>query len=512
MDLVENISSWCSPSGWPGFVIFFITTFCVIAFVIYCLYVQYIHMKYDHIPGPPRDSFLLGHIPTLLKAMREDRLVHDEFLKWAETYGPVVRINSLHSVFLLVSSAEATKEILMSAKYPKDRFVYKRLFNLFGTRFLGTGLVTDIDHDHWYRQRRMIDPAFSSSYLRGLTHIFNERADYLMEKLEEQAESNTPVQMHHMINCVTLDVICKVAFGMDLDLLDNPESPFISAILLCLKGMIHYLRNPLFELYPWNWKFRRDVRLAVQFLRKTGAECIAKRKQEIQNGEEVPKDILTQILKCAEEEKDDDHEQMLDNFLTFFIAGQETTANQLAFTVMELGRAPEIVAKLRKEVDDVIGFKQEVEYEDLGKLTYLSQVLKESLRMYPPAPGTSRWVAEDIEFDGIHIPGGVVVTVSSYASGRLETFFKDPLTFDPDRFHPSAPKPYFSYFPFALGPRSCLGQAFSQMEAKIVMAKLLQRFELELVPGQSFGIQDTGTLRPRSGVVCTVKSRRHSRD
>ncbi|KAJ8356538.1 hypothetical protein SKAU_G00193320 [Synaphobranchus kaupii] len=403
-------------------------------------------------------------------------------------------------------------EMLMSPKYPKDPYIYKRLFNLFGTRFLGSGLVTDSDHDHWYRQRRIMDPAFSNSYLRGLTNTFNERADYLMEKLEEKAESKSPAHMHHMISCVTLDVIAKVAFGMELDLLNNTQSPFINAISLCLKGMVQFVRDPLFELYPWNWKFIKDVKLAVKLLRKTGAECIAERKRAIQNGEEVPKDILTQILKCAEEEKDDDHEQMLDNFVTFFIAGQETTANQIAFTLMELGRTPEIVAKLRKEVDDVIGSKQEIEYEDLGKLTYLSQVLKESLRLYPPAPGTSRWVAEDIVLDGIHIPGGVVVFVDSYVSGRLDTLFKDPLRFDPDRFHPDAAKPYFCYFPFALGPRSCLGQNFSQMEAKIVMAKLLQRFELQLIPGQSFGIQDTGSLRPRSSVVCTVRSRSHALD
>ncbi|MEQ2274262.1 hypothetical protein XENORESO_017364 [Xenotaenia resolanae] len=91
----------------------------------------------------------------------------------------------------------------------------------------------------------------------------------------------------------------------------------------------------------------------------------------------------------------------------------------------------------------------------------------------------------------------------------MEKFFKDPLKFDPDRFHPDAPKPYYCYFPFALGPRSCLGLNFAQMEAKVVMAKLLQRFDFSLVPGQSFDIQDTGTLRPKSGVICTIKHRKY---
>ncbi|KAI1897271.1 hypothetical protein AGOR_G00081590 [Albula goreensis] len=503
---------WCAFTEWAGIPLLFTALLLVIACVMYCMYIHYIHLKYDHIPGPPRDSFLFGHLFTMLRAMSGDRVIHDKFLEWCEQYGPVVRINSLHVVALLVTSPEATKELLMSSKYPKDPFVYKRLFHLFGTRFLGSGLVTDADHDHWYRQRRIMDPAFSSSYLRGLTSTFNERVELLMEKLEEKAERQSPAPMHHMVNCVTLDIIAKVAFGLELDLLNNDQLPFINAITMCLKGMVHYLRNPLFSLYPGNWRFIREVKQAVEFLRKTGAECIQERKRAMEMGEDLPKDILTQILKCAEAEKEDDHEQMLDNFLTFFIAGQETTANQIAFTLMELGREPEILAKLKKEVDDVIGSKGEIEYEDLGKLTYLSQVLKESLRLYPPAPGTSRWVAEDMVIEGIHVPGNVAIFVSSYVTGRMETFFKDPLRFDPERFHPDAEKPYFCYFPFALGPRSCLGQSFSQIEAKIVMAKLLQRFDFQLVPGQSFKIKDTGTLRPSTGVVCTVKSRSHGRD
>ncbi|XP_042073725.1 cholesterol 24-hydroxylase [Haplochromis burtoni] len=174
---------------------------------------------------------------------------------------------------------------------------------------------------------------------------------------------------------------------------------------------------------------------------------------------------------------------------------------------MELGRHPEILEKAKKEVDDVIGMKCDISYDDLGELVYLSQVLKETLRIYPTAVGTSRDVAEDMVIDGVHIPGGVGVFFNSYVSGRLERFFKDPLRFDPDRFHPDAPKPYYCYYPFALGPRSCLGQNFAQMEAKVVMAKLLQRFDFTLVPGQTFDILDAGTLRPKSGVLCTLSHR-----
>ncbi|KAK2856493.1 hypothetical protein Q5P01_005228 [Channa striata] len=481
------------------------------AFLGYCLYVKYIHMKYDHIPGPPRSSFLFGHSLTMLRAMENDGGVHQKMLEWAEEYGPVYRLNTLHYILVFVYCPETTKDIMMSPKYPKAELAYRRIVNLFGQRFLGNGLVTAHDHEKWYKQRRIIDPAFSSVYLKSLMGIFNERAETLMSKLSDAADKKTETNMLHLFNGVTFDVIAKAAFGVDLDLLQN-ITRFSEAIDLCLKGMIYYVRDVFFEFKPKNKPFINKVREACHLLRITGAQWIRERKTAMQNGEDVPKDILTQIIKSAGEEEnmtEEDEELMLDNFVTFFIAGQETTANLLAFCVMSLGRHPDVLEKARKEVQDVIGMKQEVSYDNLSQLTYLSQVLKETLRLYSTAPGTARYVPEDRVINGIHIPGGNTYFFNSYVSGRLNTFFPDPLTFDPDRFHPDAPKPYYSYYPFALGPRSCLGQNFAQIEAKVVMAKLLQRFDFTLVPGQSFCIQDNGTLKPKSGTLCYITHRNY---
>uniref|UniRef100_A0A8C6SV54 Cholesterol 24-hydroxylase n=1 Tax=Neogobius melanostomus TaxID=47308 RepID=A0A8C6SV54_9GOBI len=471
------------------------------AFLGYCAYIKFVHMKYDHIPGPPRDSFIFGHFST--------------FMKWAKqcsratTLFPGQRSTGPCSV-----NCDVFQEILMSPKYTKDKNFHKRIFNLFGERYnivLGNGLVSVIDHDLWYKQRRIMDPAFSSLYLRGLMGTFNERAEKLMDKLSEEADNQTEVSMLKLVNCVTMDVIGKVAFGVELDLL-NKSSPFPRAIEAVLLGLIKHARD-IFLRYSYNPKnraFIKEVREACRLLRTTGAQWINERKKAIENGENVPKDILTQIIKSAGQEESvtkADEEVMIDNFVTFFIAGQETTANQLAFCIMELGRHPDVLEKLRWEIDEVLGMKRDVSYDDLGNLTYLSQVLKETLRLYATAPGTTRDIPEDIVIDGIHIPGGVTAMFSSYVSSRMEKFFKDPLKFDPERFHPDAPKPYYCYYPFSLGPRSCLGLNFAQMEAKVVMAKLIQRFDFTLVPGQSFDIMDTGTLRPKSGVLCTIKHR-----
>ncbi|XP_073434076.1 cholesterol 24-hydroxylase-like [Dendrobates tinctorius] len=474
-------------------------------FLLYCAYIQYIHMKYDHIPGPPRDSFLMGHYPTVLKLTENNELIFDYFLDWAEKYGPVVRINGFHTVIVLVSSPEAIKELLMSTKHPKDKF-YEDIFYLFGVRFLGNGLLTDRNYDRWHKQRRLMDPAFSRPYLMGLMGTFNEKAEELMERLNEKADNKSEVVMHDLLNRMTLDVIAKVAFDMDLNALQDDQTPFPQAIFMALKGFVE-IRNPLARFMPSKQKIIKETRESIRLLRKTGRECIEKRQQMVQDGVEVPTDILTQILKGGALEGECDIEVIIDNFVTFFIAGQETTANQLAFAVQELAQNPEILQKVQAELDEIIGSRRDIEYDDLGKLRYLSQVLKETLRLYPPAPGTSRLLQEDMIIEGVRIPKNTPVLVYSYVTGRMEQFFKDPLTFDPDRFSRDSSKPYFTYFPFSLGPRSCIGQVFAQMEAKVVMAKLLQRFDFQLVEGQTFKIQDTGTLRPMDGTRCRLRVR-----
>lgn len=479
----------------------------LVFFLLYCAYIHYIHLKYDHIPGPPRDSFLLGHTPTLMKAMKADSLVHELFLQWSQIYGPVVRVYGLHRVMIIVTSPDAVKEVLLSPTFTKDE-VYKNAFNLFGVRFLGNGLVTDRDNEHWHKQRRMMDPAFSRTYLMGLMGTFNEKAEELMEQLSEKADGKAEFSMHEMMSKVTLDVIAKVAFGMEMNSLHDDQTPFPRAISMVMRG-VGETRNPLIKYSPGKRGFIRDVQDSVRLLRQTGKECIEKRQKAIEDGEEIPTDILSQILKGASLEKTCDMENLLDNFLTFFIAGQETTANQLSFAVMELARNPEILERVQAEVEEVIGSKRDIQYEDLSKLNYLSQVLKETLRLYPSAPGTSRMLEKEMVIEGIPVPANATLVFNFYAYGRTEQFFDDPLKFDPERFGPGSQRKNFTYFPFSLGPRSCIGQVFSQMEAKVVMSKLLQRFEFELVERQSFDIVDNATLRPKDGVICRLRPRGH---
>ncbi|XP_069805261.1 cholesterol 24-hydroxylase-like isoform X2 [Dendropsophus ebraccatus] len=440
-----------------------------------------------------------------MKHMKNNVVIYEPFFEWMEKYGPVIRLNALHKVMIFVLSPDGVKEFLMSPKYTKDDF-YDRLHSMFGKRFLGKGLLSDRDYEHWHKQRRIMDPAFSKANLIGSLGTFNDKAEEMVNKLAEKADWKSHVRMHDIMSRVTLDVIAKLGYGMELNAIQDDQTPFPRAITIVMKGMVEE-RNPLAMFNPYKQAFIREVKENMAFLRTMGQACIEQRMKVIQDGEDIPKDILTQILKAAELEGGCTMDDFIDNFVTFFIAGQETTANQLSFAVQELGRHPEILARVQAEVDEVIGSRRDIEYEDLGKLQYLSQTLKETLRLYPTAPGTSRALEEEMVVEGVRIPAGSHVMLNTYVMSRMEKYYPDPLVFNPDRFHPDAPKHGYVYFPFSLGPRSCIGQVFAQMETKVVMAKLIQRYEFELVEGQSFKILDNGTLRPLDGVICRLRPR-----
>ena len=184
-----------------------------------------------------------------------------------------------------------------------------------------------------------------------------------------------------------------------------------------------------------------------------------------------------------------------------FSCGHDTTAAGLIWCLSLLSKHPEIRIKVSEELVRVLGEKT-AEHSHLSKLVYLRQVIKEALRLYPPAIGTfAREASERIKIGGFDIPKGSYLYTFSYATHRDPRFFPDPLKFDPDRFSPEREEeiPAFAYFPFGAGPRSCIGMSFSMMEMTLVLATILQNgvFEsqdLDLEPEVSM------SLRPKNRV------------
>ncbi|XP_071794366.1 cholesterol 24-hydroxylase-like [Asterias amurensis] len=474
-----------------------------VLFLAFVIFVHYQHRKYAHIPSPQRESFFTGHVYKLLSYKKRHLSFAGSFVDIMKECGPIFHVFMLFNPLVVVLDAEFVKEILCTNTviHRKPYSFYWVFMKIYGARLLGDSIVCELNPAVHGPKRALLNPAFHKRYLVDLMHQFNASADLLIEKLSHKADGKTEVAMLDEFNRTTLDVIAKVAFGLDLHVMSDEKSPFTAAINMCLNGMSSCINSPFISINPLPAarKHKQEVRDSIKFLRDTGRKCIEKRLEAIQREEDVPQDILTYILKSVTEASGKDKdlmENVIDEFLTFFVAGQETTANLLSFTLLELGHHPEVMHRLKTEVESVYGDKDYLEYSDVVKLSYMMQVLKEVLRLWPPVMGTERELAHDVTVKGYKIPKGTIVMMNTFAMARMEEYFHDPMQFDPDRFNASDDKPQYAYFPFSLGSRNCIGQQFAIIEARVLLAKLLHRFDFDLLPGQGHEILHELTLKP----------------
>jgi cytochrome P450 len=220
-------------------------------------------------------------------------------------------------------------------------------------------------------------------------------------------------------------------------------------------------------------------------------------------------DLLSMLMAVRDEDGSRMSDQQLrDEVLTFLIAGHETTALTLTWTWHLLAQHPEVQKKLHQELDRMLGGRTP-ELSDLSALTYTERVIKESMRLYPPAWSLARTVVSDFELRDYRIPAGANVVMSQWIMHRNPAYFPDPQEFDPDRWSPAKAQklPRFAYFPFGGGPRQCIGSSFAMMEATLLLATIAQTFQLRAVPDHPVVPIPSFTLRPKYGLRMTLESR-----
>jgi cytochrome P450 len=248
---------------------------------------------------------------------------------------------------------------------------------------------------------------------------------------------------------------------------------------------------------PGNRAFLR----ARQTLDSVVFDIIARRRR----GETQGQDLLAMLMEAQDAETGErmTDAQLRDELMTLFIAGYETTANALTWAWYLLSQHPEVEQRARGEVAQVLG-ERAPGPEDIPRLRYLSQVLEESMRLYPPAWVMVRQAREEDVLDGIRIPADprLIVAVSPYVIHRQPRFWPEPERFDPERFSPerAADRPKLAYLPFGAGQRHCIGSHFAMMEMVLVLAGVLRRFRPRLVPGRSVELEPLVALRPKGGL------------
>ena len=355
-----------------------------------------------------------------------------------------------------------------------------------------------------------MSPAFKRSYLKGLVGQFNASAELFVKRLATQADGFTEVSMYREFPRVTLDTIAKVAFDMEIRAFDvGLDASLVSeGLRRAFEAFRESVNNPLFRFGLVKREMSRRGREGARQVRSLAKRCIRERIEKVRGGVEVPNDILTMIVQgAASEEIHFTMEEMIDEFVSLFIAGMDTTASLLSFTLLELAKNPAVLERVYREVIETIGSRVNVTFDDLSEMQYLGRVFKEVLRRHPPVPGSGRELQEGATIGTHTIPAHTVVASSAYVTHHIPDHFVDPFTFNPDRFEPSTPISIYQYIPFSVGPRGCLGKDFAVIEAKLVIARFIQTFQFELIPGQEEGTSLLVSLTPRSNLLCTLTLR-----
>jgi cytochrome P450 len=334
---------------------------------------------------------------------------------------------------------------------------------------LGQGLLT-AEGDYWKRQRRIAQPAFVPQKVAGLALVMQQAGQDLADSWEKESE----VDVAHALNRLTLRIAGETLFSMDIS---KESSEIGQALDGVLGGFLTALTNPVAPYLPLPSTLR--YRAGIKTLDRVVREIIARRRKDTVEHN----DLLGMFMGARDQETGEgmSDDQLRDEVLTMLLAGHETTANALAWTLYRLALHPE--------------------HQD-GIEDRLEPVLKESLRLHPPVWILARRAeAEDI-IGGYRIPDKSFVFVSPYITHRHPEFWPNPERFDPSRFEGPAARERnrFAWFPFGAGPRRCIGEHFAMVEAKMILAILTDRFRFILPEGSKVEGDPSVTLRPKGGL------------
>ncbi|MFO0658430.1 MAG: cytochrome P450 [Polyangiaceae bacterium] len=366
---------------------------------------------------------------------------------------------------------------------------------------LGNGLLTS-EGAFWLRQRRIAQPAFhrdriaafGSTMVRATEEMIDKRwAGYLA--------SGRPFDVSDEMMRLTLRIVSETLMSRDLsDSADSVGHALDYLLSTAIKRIQSMIEIPMSVPTPSN----RRLQEAIRTIDDVVLGVIEQRRREKDHGT----DLIGLLMSARDEETGEGmtDAQLRDEVITIFIAGHETTANALTWTLHLLSTHPHVERELREELANVLGGRSPTP-EDLPRLNYTKMVIQESMRLYPPAWTIGRGVEQDDEIGGYKIPAGSMVIVSPYLVHHNPRIWSNPEGFDPTRFSPenAASIPKFAYFPFGAGPRQCIGNGFAMTEAQLVLATMLQRVRLEESPGHSVVAQPQITLRPRDGLWVTAK-------
>jgi cytochrome P450 len=415
------------------------------------------------------------------------------FMRLKQRYGDVVEVKLGNKTLYIMSNPEHIEQIHSRTGY---EFIKGYTGSPGLARLLGNGLLTS-EGDFWLRQRRLSAPAFHHKRIIDYASIIVDYSERLASEWRDGEERDIHADMMRL----TLEVVAKTLFGVDARNVQKLVAKNVTIILGEFRQQVYMLlRIPLLTSAS-----RKRYIQAVEQLEAVVYQMIEEHRQ----GEHDTGDLLSMLIAAQDEDGSRmTDKQLRDETMTLFLAGHETTANALTWSFYLLSSNPETKQAIVKEIDEVIGGRLPT-FEDLSRLPYTQAVVRETMRLYPPAWRVYREAAVDLEIGGFNVPKGTGLWMGQYLVHRDPRWFREPEKFIPERWLSEEIKtiPKYAYFPFGGGPRICIGNAFSEMEANLVLATILQKYDVESLPGQKIQPEASMTLRPKHGIKVHIKKR-----
>ncbi len=427
----------------------------------------------------------------ILRGMVRERSLLAALALMREHVGPIFKINLPKFHPAVFVGPESNRTILVTQR---EQLSWRNATDPV-VRLLRHGvLVVDgAEHDKY---RGIMDPPMQRRNV--LPHIpdFWRCTDQVTANWDSGETQDMLVEMRKLALLILVGTTFKVDFAPDMERLWQP-----------ILDLLEYISPGIWIIWagaPTRAKHKRAIQVVDDYL----YGIIRQRRAELTLSGADPDagDLLGKLI-VAPEMTDD---LIRDQLLTMMIAGHDTSTALLTWVLYLVGRHPETLAALQAEVDAVLGAQEEPPtLEQLNALDYLDQVIKETLRLYPPIHMGNRRAPTDLDLCGYRVPEGTRIMLSIYLAHRDKDHWQNPDAFCPARFARGQEEkvPPFTYVPFGGGPRNCIGASFAQIEARAVLARLLQRFHFELLNGDAVHAHMGATLEPRPGVQMRVTRR-----
>ncbi|KAK9716804.1 Cytochrome P450 [Popillia japonica] len=415
-----------------------------------------------------------------------------------KTYGKVFRawISVIPAVFVL--DPKDIQIILGSSRHTDKSFVYSLMHN-----FIGRGLISNSGYK-WRLHRRLIQPYFNINILDLYTTTFWQSSSRQIKQLETSREVN----INNFVNSCVLDILHETILGIGSNETTlKAESPYrkgeITASIRIQKPW--FLLDHVYKFTALAESELKQRSKLYEFTKK-----ILNLKRDSGKSSEQSVNLMQYFMEIAENNTKFDDDSIINELCTFMLAGQDSVAAAVSFTLYNLAAHQSIQEKAYIELYGIFkNSDRPTDVKDLQNMKYIEQCIKETMRLYPSVPIISRKLSEDIVLGKHTLPAGCNVFISPYTTHRLEQYYENPHQFNPDRFstenldklHP------YAYLPFSAGPRNCIGYKFALIEIKMIVSTLLRRFHLSLCSNKPINLAFRITLRASGGIWLKLSPR-----